>query len=355
MPTAKKRKTIKGVPSNPDSKLIVQKSAPLYALWRSELSLADFKILDTYLARINSHDPSHRTVHLEKGEIEKLLGVKKINAQDLKARVKHLCIAVAVDDPTKTKAFRVISLFEEAYCDQDEDGQWQVDLTCSVPAKKYIFNMEHLGYLRYALRSVAHLKSRYSYILFLYLEKNRHMHSTWEVGFDELKNILCCEEEETYKEFYRFNDRLLKRCYKELLEKTECRFTYEPVKKGRKVVAIRFSLDTIADQMEGQMTFADIDRTPAQDDDQTDQYGSEKLAFLAEACDFEFSDAEMRVLLDLILKAYPSDRQNGLEHFHYLRQKYNLLQMYSGKKKITNRFNYLKTIIEKDTETESKT
>ena len=30
-------------------KLTVQKSLPLFSLWRSELSLAEFKILDTYL------------------------------------------------------------------------------------------------------------------------------------------------------------------------------------------------------------------------------------------------------------------------------------------------------------------
>ncbi len=96
------------------------------------------------------------------------------------------------------------------------------------------------------------------------------------------------------------------------------------------------------------MSFADLGVGTEQDKDKASQYSSEKLAFLAEACDYEFSDAEMRVLFDLILEACPYDYQNGLEHFHYLRQKYNLLQMYSGKKKIANRFSYLKATIEKD-------
>ena len=54
------------------------------------------------------------------------------------------------------------------------------------------------------------------------------------------------------------------------------------------------------------------------------------------------------MLFDLILRLLPHDRQNGLERFHYLRQKYNLMLMYSTKDKISNRFNYLKTAIEKD-------
>lgn len=332
-----------GLPPDPESKMMVQKSTPLYALWRSELSLADLKILDTYLARINSHDPTHRTVRLEKGQIEKLLGVKKINAQDLKARVRHLCTAVAVDDPGQSRAFRMISLFEEADCAQDEDGLWQVDLTCSAPARKYIFNVEHLGYLRYALHSVAHLRSRYSYILFLYLERNRRMHAVWEIGFNELKHLLCCEKEETYKEFYRFNDRLLKRCHKELTEKTECQFSYEPVRRGRKVAGVRFSLRTSGRRPRGaevQASFPGAERAAP--------YRSETLAFLAEACGYEFSEEELQVLFDLILQLLPCDRQNGLERFHYLRQKYNLMLMYSAKDKILNRFGYLKTSIERD-------
>ena len=73
-----------------EDKLTVQKSLPLFALWRSELTLAEFKILDTYLSRIDSHKPNKRAVMFGKGELEKILGLKKINNQDLKTRLKHL-------------------------------------------------------------------------------------------------------------------------------------------------------------------------------------------------------------------------------------------------------------------------
>lgn len=57
--------TITGLPD--DSKLTVQKSTPLMSLWRSELTLAEFKILDGYLARIDSHKPERRRVLLKRG------------------------------------------------------------------------------------------------------------------------------------------------------------------------------------------------------------------------------------------------------------------------------------------------
>lgn len=347
---SKKEISIIGIPHNPDAKLTVQKSTPLYGLWRSELSLADFKILDTYLSRINSHDPDHRTVHFEKGEIEQLLGVKQLKAEELKKRLAHLGTMVPVDDPIEDRKFRMISLFEEAVCDADSAGIWQISLTCTALARKYIFNIENLGYFRYKLRTVTRLRSRYSYILFMYLEKNRHMHRVWEIDLDSLRLLLKCEDDALYQEYRYFNQRILKRCHQELTENTECQFSYEPIRKGRRVVAVRFFLGTIAGQLEGQMSFADINEAQEQDPDKAAQYSSEKLAFLAEACNFEFSDAEMRVLFDLILEIYPYDSKKGLEHFNYLRQKYNLLQLYSKKKKIANRFNYLKAIIERDGE-----
>ena len=226
-------------------KLVVQKSRPLFALWRSDLTLAEFKILDTYLARIDSHNPEKRQVTFGKGELEEKLGVKKINQKELEERLKHLMgNVVKIPDEDERKGFRLISLFEEAVAEQDDYGLWKVKLECTQKAMKYIFNIEHLGYCRYKLRCITSLTSRYTYIMFVYLEAHRKM-KTWEVPLDELKEMLSCDKEETYKEFKRFNDLILKKIQKEMNEKTECRYTYEPVKKGRSVVAVRFTVETL--------------------------------------------------------------------------------------------------------------
>ena len=206
-------------------KLTVQKSTPLLSLWRSELTLAEFKILDTYLARINSHNPEQREVLFEKGELESILGVQRINNDELKQRLKHLMgQVVEILDEDDEDGFRMVTLFEDAYLRQDKNGLWQVKMECTQQAMKYIFNIENLGYLRYKLRCITSITSRYTYVLFIYLEKNR-FRKTWEVDVDELKEILSCEKEETYKKFYRFNELVLKRVQQEMYEKTECRYT----------------------------------------------------------------------------------------------------------------------------------
>lgn len=228
-----------------EDKLVVQKSLPLFALWQSDFTLSEFKLLDTYLSRIDSHKSDKRQIVLEKGQIEEALGVQKINNPDLKARLKHLMgNVVEVPDKDIKKGFRLVTLFEEAEAEQDKNGLWQVKLECTQKAMKYFFNIENLGYLRYKLRCITSLTSRYSYIMFIYLESNRFRKS-WEVDLEELKRILACENEETYKEFKHFNNLLLKKIQKELHKKTECRYSYEPIKKGRSVVAIRFEVETL--------------------------------------------------------------------------------------------------------------
>lgn len=93
------------------TKLTVQKSRPLMALWQSQLTLSEFKILDTYLSRINSHEPDKRMVIFNKGELEQILGVTRINQPDLESRLQHLVgTVVTIPDPDPTVK-NVIELF----------------------------------------------------------------------------------------------------------------------------------------------------------------------------------------------------------------------------------------------------
>ena len=73
MPRKKKGiEPIVGTGRDPENKLTVLKSRPLCSLWQSDMTLAEFKLLDPYLSRINSHHPEKRTVISTKGELEQL-------------------------------------------------------------------------------------------------------------------------------------------------------------------------------------------------------------------------------------------------------------------------------------------
>lgn len=326
-----------------EDKLTVQKSLPLFSLWRSELSLAEFKILDIYLSRIDSHKPEKRAIMFEKGELEKILGVKKINNQDLKTRLKHLMgNVIEVPDDSIKQGFKLVTLFEEATAEQDDYGLWQVKLECTQKAMKYFFNIEDLGYLRYKLRCITSLTSRYTYIMFIYLEKNR-FRKRWDVPLDELKQILACDTEETYKTFKRFNDLILKKVYKEMHEKTECKYTYEPIKKGRTVVGIRFEVETLP-KLETEGPEAPMAEDPS------------RPLWESALQDWKLSTEQLDELAALVVmvpsRKLPDCQKEDIEkaRYQYIAQKAAEIKRRNEEKKIRSRFSYLRKLIQEDIE-----
>lgn len=231
-----------------NEKLLIQKSNPLLTLSETAMTLPELKILDAYLSKINSHEPDKRYVQFEKGELEELLGITRMHWDELSRRIRNLFQVIEIRDERKPKGFKCISLFEIAECEQDEDGLWKVNLMCTNSAVEYIFNIENLGYLKYRLKNVVNLTSRYSYVLYLFLEDKFYI-KKWEVSLDELKKMLNCNAER-YKEFKFFNSEILKKCKKEINEKTTINFEYVPIKKGRKVVAIEFKIKRVSEKIE---------------------------------------------------------------------------------------------------------
>lgn len=348
---AKKKPPIEGVGHKPEE-LLVQKSRPLFALWKSDLTLQEFKILDTYLARIDSHHPEKRGVIFEKGELEQLLGVSKINLPQLRERLKHLMgNVVEVGDPNQPKSMHLITLFDEAVAIQDEvTGLWEVRLECTQKAMKYCFNIEKLGYLRYKLRGIVSLQSRYSYILFLYIESHRKFKS-WTVPLDELKDTLKCTTEATYKEFKRFNDLILKRCSKEIFEKTDQRFTYAPVKKGRSVAAIRFEVETLPSIEVPEINQEQMSLFTGDPDDYP-------MNLYMAACP-EFSRTQMEQVVQILVtvpeKKLPANADSvELRRYHYLMERMaamaiqNERDIASGKGPIKHRHSYFIAMLKGD-------
>lgn len=320
-----------------ENKLTVQKSLPLFALWRSDLTLSEFKILDTYLSRIDSHRPERRSVRFERGELEAKLGVKKINLTDLKNRLRHLMGSVVeIPDSSLRRGFRLVTLFEDATAEQDDSGLWQINLTCTQQAMRYFFNIEALGYLRYKLRCITSLTSRYTYIMFIYLEANRYRRS-WDVPIDELRTILNCDGEETYKTYKRFNDLILKKSWRELTEKTECQFKYEPVKRGRSVVAIKFTVFPLRPSIDVPDEQQDIPDRGQQDDN----------AFYNEALDNAMTPEQMSVIMGLV-REIDIPEGDGIDRarYRFLQRQWSIVQMQDTVKPIRNKFAYLKKMLE---------
>ena len=360
-----------GIPYT-DDKLVVQKSNPLKSLSETGMSLAEFKLLDAYLSRIDSHNERKRFVRFEKGELEKILGVVKIPKPELDKRLEGLFKVVTIKDKYKEGGFTKIALFEKAEAKQDKDGLWQIDLICTPSAMEYIFNIENLGYLSYMLKNIVELTSRYSYILYLYLEsrKKSKLKNIWQVPIDELRAMLNCTAAR-YEAYKYFNAEVLKTSHEELTKKTSLRFSYKPLKtKGRKYTHIEFTLEgdleeiatpTSDDVLDGQISLDEVIDEQEKEKDYKSIYGSEELAILAEGVDYAFSCWEMEEI-SAILTRIKTPKQEDMNPFYaviygkqrYLSEKYAKLKTEIEKKEKKGEyigcvFSYFKKMLENDT------
>ena len=344
---------------------VIQKSTPMQSLWKSSLGLGEFKVLDTYLSRIDSHRPERREVMFTKEEFEKLLGISEVKPSALKQYTKALQKEIIeIDDPSCAGGFNQINLFSQSKCYRDEYGQYWLSMSCSPEAMKYVFNVDELGYLRYRLRNVLQITSRYSYVMFLYLLKRKPI-KTFEVSVDDLRDLLGCAGDPLYDEFKYFNQRILRRCADEINEKTELRYEYEPVRAGRRVKFIRFTIKgglpeiDVSEADDGNFEKDEIKQLSIDEEyvpDPTDSFKNDRLAFLAGAVDCEFDEAEMQLLSDALIVALP--KATGTEKDALLHERYQLLsRCYHNLelrcrrpdlKPVKNRLKYLVELVENE-------
>lgn len=329
------------------SKLTVQKSLPLLEIEKSDLTIPEKLILEVYLSRIDSHNPANRTVVFTKSELEKALGVTKMHRSVLETRLKHLMSTVVkIPDPEVETRDQFFTLFEYATIDNGDSNVSQITLTCSVRAMKYIFNIENLGYIRYKLRTIRKITSSAARLLFFYIERNRPFRKSWSVSVEELKTILLCNGQNTYQEYKYFNKLVLKPAVKEINTKTECHFTYEPVRKGRSITDIRFCVENLSEKI-----MEDNNAKPLEIEIQ--ENGSPKNCKWMQVVEpFGFSREQLDEIESVLTTVPDLDEggEEGIENgrFHYMDQKVKEIIRRDKEKSIKNKSSYLIKMMKSD-------
>lgn len=349
-----------------DPKNWVQKSDPLVLMRTVPFSLGELKILDTYISRINAGDDSRRTVIFTKEEYEQLMGLTCADYRTLQKNTKGL-LGKVVELEMPDKEYLQFVLFEQARYRKDEYGKPIIELTCTTPAKDLFFCIEKYHYFKYALENVIKLTRKASYLLYVYVWHNK-WRKQWSIDLNELRDkVLDCKGQESYQEYKIFKNRVLDPAVKEVNEKTDCRFEYAVLKRGRKVSEITFIYHSAEQEIDpNQITFDEIQtqqKLSAVDEEQrAASYGDEQLAVLAEGCRYEFNKEQMEQIL-LILTRIDIPKDHNLSgcaatlygRQRYLREKYAALnaevekKQRKGNKPIKDRFKYFVSMLEQDT------
>lgn len=349
-----------------DPKNWVQKSDPLVLMRTVPFSLGELKILDTYISRINAGDDSRRTVIFTKEEYEQLMGLTCADYRTLQKNTKGI-LSKVVELEMPDKEYLQFVLFEQARYHKDEYGKPVIELTCTNLAKDLFFCIDKYHYFKYALENVIKLTRKASYLLYIYVWHNK-WRKQWSIDLNELRDkVLDCKSQESYQEYKIFKNRVLDPAVKEVNEKTDCRFEYAVIKRGRKVSEITFIYHSAEQEFDpNQITFDEIQtqqKLSAVDEEQrAASYGDEQLAVLAEGCRYEFNKEQMEQIL-LILTRIDIPKDHNLSgcaatlygRQRYLREKYAALnaevekKQRKGNKPIKDRFKYFVSMLEQDT------
>lgn len=102
----------------------------------------------------------------------------------------------------------------------------------------YLFELGQ-RFTQYQLYNILAMKSAFSVRLYELMKSYAFQKDkTFEIG--ELKKLLGVENIESYKDFSLFRIKVLEKAQEEINELTDLNIDFEPIKKGRKVVKIRF-------------------------------------------------------------------------------------------------------------------
>lgn len=229
-----------------DKKALVYKSNSLIE-GRYKLSANAQKIVASLISRVNPHksDEPLPTFCLSLPELAELCAIneKKLYAT-ISSYTKELKSLVIELRKEGSDSYRQLGLFREFEFDSDDrvlKAQFEERLDAHI--RDFSGN-----FTRYQLIQLQDLKSRYATRLYEILRKARNMDSPkvgvvfYTVDLAELQMMLGALCKSYTKRYDRFRQRVLEVAQAELEEKTDLKFSFEPLRSGRKIAKIRFAI-----------------------------------------------------------------------------------------------------------------
>lgn len=366
----------------------VEKRNVLNELRSNNMTVQELRFFSIYLSKINHRDVSTRLVRFPIEDFQRIMGFGRLNMAQLRASTDSLlCKLVHIPDENG-RGFRSFQLFKECHLFQDENGEWVVEIDAHDKALPLMFDFK-TRYFKYELWNALRLKSSNQVRMYEILKQYEKL-GRRELTVTELRELLGFAPNE-YSDrtgWSNFKKKVLDSCQQALKETTDICYTYErgKVGKGGKWLSIVFHIEKNTEYID-QLTLDEfIAQQPAPDPPAPDPlplgtmgedgefvgqttffdnydedekwvklYGSEQAAELAEACKYEFSKAEMDVILGLMRDIYiPKDELTDSSHFgrvNWLTDMYNkfLVAVHQAElygKPVINRFRYFRRMIE---------
>lgn len=332
---------------------LVQKRNVLNEIRANNMTIQELRFFSIYLAKINKNDISTRTVCFPLSDFQKIMefDLSQIKSKFRPNYIKSITngllskvVNIADGDGGYTgfQLFKRCRVFKNP---KNELGEWFVEIDAHDDALPLMFDFKE-KYFSYQLWNALKLRSTNQIRMYEILKQYEKVGERI-ISVDDLRELLGIAKQE-YPRFGDFKTYVLEACRKALAENTDIKFTYEPYGargRGRKIFKLKFTISKNTDYVD-QLSLEEFlyGSKPLANDSISNPH-DELITLLQDACNNEFSKDETELLFTLVLRIVP---ETGIPQADYLSYKYHELRYQAGKRKINNRFAYLKKLIENE-------
>lgn len=349
-----------------DVKKTVKKSNVLNEIRNANASLVEYRLFCVYLAHlpINSED---NVVTFRLADYARITGLDRPRHADLEAQSHNLLKLTALIK-TEDGGFVNRNLFCEFKLYR-ENEEWMVSLECN-PKIAPMIREQKGRFLRYKLYNTLYLKSYNQQRLYELLKQYEKIGERL-IELEDLRAFLSIADNE-YPVWGDFAQKVLKVAQKALKEHTDIFFDYEPIKKGRKVISVKFyiqkneafidqlCIDDILPEQETVVTYDEEEITV-----RADELGEEERTKRENLCEGlhngfydEFTYVQLEELVNLASHHIDQDRvddlmSKGCTHGdarnicieEYIRRK---ILLANAKKDVSHRYAFIKAAVAND-------
>ena len=220
----------------------VHKSNDLIQRSRFNLSLQEQKIILYLISQITTYDQEFKLYEFNVQDFCRVCGIDPgagKNYKDIKAAIKNIAdqsIWININENEET----LLRWIEKPYINKNSGT---IKIRLDEDMKPFLLNLKK-NFTSYELIFTLRFKSKYSIRLYE-LVKSVHYHDLEEYSrvysLEELKKIMGAE---TYTTYQTFKARALNMAVNEINLYSDKTISYEPIKKGKSVVAVRLIMSS---------------------------------------------------------------------------------------------------------------
>jgi plasmid replication initiation protein len=343
---------------------LIQKRNVFNELRANNMTLQELRFFSIYLSKINARDVTTRVVRFTMDDFKAIMELGRIDMNYMQ-RVTDGLLCKVVNIPDDRGGYTGFQIFKKCKVSKDDNGNWFVEIDAHDDALPLMFEFKN-KYFTYQLWNALRLKSSNQLRMYEIL-KQYQVVGYRILNVEDLKALLGVSKGE-YPRYGDFKRWVIDACQQALEEHTDIKFTCEPYGKkgpGGKILQLKFiieknedyvdqlTLDMFIDEQKSTDTVIDLNDISSNDTLELLEAGliskrEDRLIFLREALNNEFTINQVAILYDIVMRDIPSlANDDSIDIYRHFMAKFNYMKEKVGKNEVKFPLGYLKSIIGK--------